>query len=292
MNYTIKIVDINDPVIDLAVRHLIQLVYNMPDLLPENHLAANLQSNASAPGFFLAAIENDKIIGSTAFLVNDFLLNGNMYTGYQTCWSVVHPDYQGRNIFTSMINEAKKILKVQGAAFLYAISNLKSSKTFVNKLQFSAMPSWFLRIPNIPFVRQFYFAKRPGQNDQDACIINEEQVKEHKATQFPSAVKVVKVNESWLWGKLIIKVKFGIKVPVFYVGGIHLAEPKDLKDLISRIFKFHKVFFIQFFSCDSNSFNNMLKGWKRSKLIEFNFYYLNMPAFKHFNMMIGPLDVF
>lgn len=292
MNYTIKIVDINDATIDLVLRNLIKKTYGYPDLLPEKYLALNVQSNASEPSFFLAAFENDKIIGCNGFLANDFSLNGRAYVGYQSCWSVTHPDYQGKNVFTSLVNEAKKILKQQGAGFLYGIANDISNPIITKKIGFLETPSIVLRIPNIPFFKQLYFTKKPVLNYNNACIINEEQVKEHKLIQSPSAVKLVKCNDSWLWGKLILKRKLGLNIPVFYVGGVRLVAEKDLEGLILGIFKMNKILFVQFFSCETNTFNGMLKGWKKAKMNGFIFFNLNMPEFEHFNLMIGPLDVF
>lgn len=291
MSYTIKIADINSPGIDLALRNLIKAANNSPDLLPEKCLAANLDSNASKPGFFLVAEENNEIIGCNGFLANDFILNGINYVGYQSCWSATHPAHQGKNVFTTIINEAKKILKAQGAGFLYGIANNRSNPIFTGKLDFVETASLVLRIPDIPFVKHLYFTEKLLHNNS-ACIIDEAQVQKHKAAQFPSAVKVIRYNDSWLWGKLIHKRKIGFKLPVFYVGGVHLATEKDLQGLVSGVFKANKVLFIQLFSCKTNSFNILLKGWKRSKMNGFIFYNLNMPEFEHFNLMIGPLDIF
>lgn len=292
MNYAIKIADINDPGIDLALRNLIKTAYNSNDLLPEKFLANNINSNASRPGFLLVAEENNKIIGCNAFLANDFLLNGISYVGYQSCWSVTHPQYQGKGIFSNLINEAKKILKAEGAGFLYGIANNTSNPIITKKLGFIETPAEVLRIPNIPFIKQRYFTKEILRNNFDACIINEEQVREHKLMQYPSDVKTINYDDSWLWGRLLLKKKYGVKWPVFYVGGVHLANEKDLKGLVSGVFKSYNVLFIQFFSCKTNSFNVLLKGWKKPKMNGFIYFNLNMSEFKHFNCMIGAIDTF
>ncbi|MBL0181925.1 MAG: GNAT family N-acetyltransferase [Chitinophagaceae bacterium] len=292
MHYQIKIVDINHPGIDLALRELIKAANNSSDLLPEKFLAKNLSSNASRPSFFLVAEENDEMIGCNAFLANDFLLNGVSYTGYQSCWSATHPDHQGKKVFTSIINEAKKILKEKGAGFLYGIANDRSNPIFTKKLGFSETGSIVLRIPNIPFFRQAYFDNDAVLGNDNACVIDEQQVKEHKMQQSPSDVKVIHFNNSWLWGKLQYRKKLGIKLPVFYVGGVYLAAGKDLNGLVSGIFSSHKVLFAQFFSCETNTFNVLLKGWRKSRMNGFIFYNLNMPAFTNLNLMIGVLDIF
>jgi predicted N-acetyltransferase YhbS len=292
MNYTIKIADINDPLIDFSIRNLIKAANSSADLLPEKYLNVNLQSHASRPGFFLVAEENNEIIGCNGFLANDFLLNGINYTGYQSCWSATHPAHQGKKIFTAIITEAKKMLKEQGAGFIYGIANNRSNPIFTKKLGFTETASLVVRIPNIRIIRRYYFSGKTLDDNQHACVINEEQVKEHKVLQYPDEVKTVSFKNSWLWGKLIRKKKFGLKLPVFYVGGIYLAAEQDLQELVSGIFKSYNVLFVQFFSCKTNSFNPLLRGWKRSKMNGFIFYNLNLPAFEHFNLMVGPLDVF
>ena len=292
MSYTIKMADINNPETDFAMRNLIKAAYNTIDLFPEKFLASNIQSNASKPSIFLVAKKNNEIIGCNAFMANDFMLNGKEYVGYQSCWSVTHPDHQGKGIFSGLINEAKKILKVEGAGFIYGIANNQSNPIITKRLGFIETPTQVLRIPNIRFIRNFYFTHNLLHDNNDACLINEQQVMEHKRMQNPSCIKIVYRNKSWLWGKLITKKKYGIKWPVFFVGGVQLADEKDLKILVSDIFKLHEVSFVQFFSCKTNTFNALMKGWKKPNMNGFIFFNLNMPEFEHFNCMLGALDIF
>lgn len=291
MSYTIKIVDINDLEVDLHLRRLLQVANESADILPEKFLSANLNSKASRASFFLAAVEHGKIIGCNGFLANDFALNGIGYVGYQSCWSATDPHHQGKKVFTTIINEAKRILKEQGAGFLYGIANDRSNPIFTKKLGFAETDSLVLRILNIPIYRNSCFTNK-SQQVENVCIVNEEQVKTHKALQYPSEVKEIRYNKSWLWGKLIYKSRYGIKLSVFYVGGISLFEENDLRGLVFEIFKQHRVLFIQILSCKTNSFNELLKGWKKSKMNGFIFYNLNMPEPEHLNLMIGVLDVF
>jgi len=292
MNYKIEIADITDPGIDLAIRKLVMEAYYTTVDLPEKFLAANIISKASKESFILVAKENNEITGCNAFIANDFIFNGEPCIGYQSCWSVVHPKHQGKQIFSSLINEAKRILKEQGAGFLYGIANDKSNPIITKKLGFTETASLVLRIPNIPFVRNFYFTRRLLQKDNNGCLINEMQVMERKAAQFPDEVKIVKCGDSWLWGKLIEKKKYGFKLPVFYVGGVHLAVEKDMPHLVSAVFKLKRVLFVQFFSCKTNRFNVLLRGWKKPNMNGFIFFNLNSPSFEHFDLMIGTIDVF
>lgn len=137
-----------------------------------------------------------------------------------------------------------------------------------------------------------FFYKKKLPTNSGSCFINEQQVMEHKLTQYPDCIKKVEYNGSWLWGRLVNKKKYGVKWPVFYVGGVQLAHEKDLKILVSEIFHLYKVSFVQFFSCKTNTFNDLLKGWKKPNMNGFIFFNLNMPGFTHFNCMIGAIDIF
>jgi hypothetical protein len=224
-------------------------------------------------------------------LANDFVLNGINYGGYQSCWSATHPHHRGKKVFSNIITEAKNMLKQENAGFIYGIANNNSNPIFTKKLGFEETDSLILRIPNIPVYRNLLFTNRT-QHVKNVCVVNEEQVKRHKALQYPNEVKEVWYNKSCLWGKLIYKNKYGIKLPVFYVGGVSLFEENDLRGLVFEVFRQHRVLFIQILSCKTNSFNELLKGWKKSKMNGFIFYNLNMPKQEHLNLMIGVLDVF
>lgn len=291
MDYSISQVDLRDPVIELELRRLIMLAFETADMIQENHLQKNISSNASQPSFFLAAIENGKIIGCNGFIANDFTVNGQKYVCYQSCWTAVHPDHQGKKIFVNIINEGKKILKERGAGFLFGIANNKSHAIFVNKLGFVETPAMISRIPNVPFFKQFFLANKKMNRDEVA-MIDEEQVKEYKIAQYPDKAKVIRYKESWLWGRLSRKKKYGINIPYFEVGGVQLADERDLGPLMSEVFGTTRAWFIQVISCQSNTFNVLIKNWKPANMNGFVVFDLNTPASKHFNVMIGAIDVF
>ncbi len=291
MDYTISPVDLRDPAIELELRNLIMLAFETPGMIAENHLQKNISSNASQPSFFLAAIENGKIIGCNGFIANDFTLNGKQYVCYQSCWTAIHPEHQGKKLFVNIINEGKKILTERGAGFLFGLGNNKSHPILVKKLGFVETPAMLCRIPNIPFFKQLFLTVE-ARPQQDVCSIDEEQVKEYKIAQYPAQAKVIRYNESWLWGRLSRKKKYGINIPYFEVGGIQLSKENDLGPLLSEVFRFTHAWFIQIISCQSNTVNVLVKKWKRANMNGFVVCPLNMPEFKHFNVMIGAIDVF
>ena len=291
MGYTIEIVNNIDEKTELALRHLIKKAFHTTDLLPANFLINNINSKASQPWFFLVAKEDGNYIGCNGFIANDFTLNDRPYVGYQSCWSAIDPGHWGKGIFTSLITEAINIVEKNGAGFLYGIPSENSLPGLI-KLGFTETPSLVLRLFNMPFFRSLYL--REGKiSKKNACYINEQQVLNHKAMQFPLEVSSFEYNNSLAWGKMIKKTRYGIQFRVFYIGGIQLDREADLEFLFSKIFKTLKVTFIQLSSCGTNNINSLMKGWKLSKHMKgFVFYNLNMPSIDHFNLMIGTIDVF
>ena len=181
--------------------------------------------------------------------------------------------------------------KFQPHIFIFRFSKKNTNQEVFKKLGFTETPSIVKRIFNLPFFSQPSLTLQ-SIDKLSVCAINEQQAKEHKAIQFPSEVKIVEHNNSWVWGKLIHKKKFGFKILVFYAGGFFIEEENDLKILLSKIFKAHNVLFIQLLSCETHNLTPLIKGWKRSKMNGFIFYNLNMPEFTHFNVMIGAIDIF
>lgn len=291
MFFTIGIINAYDDEVDLALRDLIKAAFKSSPLLPPLHLAKNIESNASQPSFFLAAKEGTTIIGCNAFLANDFTLNGKSYVGYQSCWSATDPAHQGKGVFVSIINEAKKILKEKKAGFLYGIANDNSHPIFTKKLGFKEIPVLITRIPNIPFVQNYYLS-RALINKNDACRVDEKQVMDHKILQSPTAIRSIEYQNSWIWGKLSTKQKAGLTFSVFEIGGLHIVTEAHLKKLIKKAFLTLNVSFIQVVSCATNTINPLFRRWKSSVMNGFIFYNLNMPEFEHFNVMNGVLDVF
>ena len=291
MAFTIEKVNIDDEQVDTELRHLIQVAFNEASLLKPGRLAANIKSNASKASFFLAAKQGNKIVGCNAFLANDFTLNNIPYVGYQSCWSAIHPAYQGNGIFVSLISEAKKMLTEQGAGFIYGLANNKSHNILINKLDFKEIPFLAKRILNLPLLKGKQ-ASDVSIDNIDVCLVNEQQILAHKVLQFPAEVKKISYNNSWIWGKVVRKTKYGINIPVFYVGGVTLKKETDLNHLITKIFSEFKVLFIQMLSCGTHTLNPLFTGWKPSKMNPFVFYNLNMPAAKHFDIMFGAIDIF
>ena len=295
MTYTIEVLDITNKSVEDELRILFKDAFEMPELPPPGYIYQNTMTKASNPSIFMAAMEEGKIIGCNCFIAIDFFIEEAIYTCYQSCWSATHPKHQGKKVFVSIINYAKEYLKAKGAGFIFGMPNNKSHPIFVKKLGFSERPAMMVRIPNIPIVKSFFFKNSSlaiKQVQTDTLLAKEMQIVALKQQENREPVEVISINESYGWGKLKTVKKFGINIRYFYLGGVFLKDPTDYKKLIDKIFSQHRVLLIQIVSEESNSWNGMLKHWRKAAMNGFIYFDLNGVLKKHVNIMNGIIDVF
>jgi hypothetical protein len=296
MSYTIDPVDISDPSVDEELIELITAAFGMEQPIPKGHLYRNTVTTASSQKtLFLAAKEEGKIIGCNGFMATDFRRDGSVFTCYQSCWSATHPAHQGRKIFVSIINEAKRILKDRNAGFLYGVANNNSHPIFIKKLGFKEIPAVMTKVPNLPLARS-YFLQRCSNLDhytKNSFLPSEEQIIGLKRAIPGQEVIKVDVGGSFIWGKVCTKKVAGnIHLRYFYVGGMELCRVDDFGPLMKKICSDYHIHYIQVVSCKINQYNSLLKGWKPAQINGFIFFELNSGTIEHANLYYGAIDVF
>ena len=298
MSYEIRQVDIRNIEIENQLRALIKEAFEMKDPIPPGYLYDNtFAEESSGESIFLAAFEDEEIIGCCGFMATDFINSGKVFTCYQAVWAATHPRHQKKKIFINLVDEGKKILKESGAGFLYALAGDSSHFIFVNRLGFREIPSVMVKIPNIPLLRGTYFRT---YNDKKIDFYKtatyypvEEQVIELKKNSGGEEVIKVQVKDSFLWGKIKTKqIKWGITLKYFYVGGLALNEIEDFKQLFDRVCGEFRIHYIQIVSCETNLYNFLLKNWRPTRMHGFIFYELNVPPVENVNIFYGAIDVF
>lgn len=297
MSYVIEPVDISDPFVDEELRSLIKAAFGMEQPIPSGHLYRNTVTPASSQQtLFLAAKEENQIIGCNGFMATDFRYNGSVFTCYQSCWSATHPAHQGRKIFVNIINEAKEILKARNAGFIYGVANNNSHPIFIKKLGFKEVPAVMTKVANLPLLRN-RFLNKPSSDvnwyTTNSFLPAEKQIIDLKKAIAGNEVITLNVGQSFIWGKIHTKkIKGGLRLKYFYVGGMELHEPAHFKKLIEKMCSEHRIHYIQFVSCVSNLYNNLLKGWKPAQINGFIFFELNSGPIEHTNLYYGAIDVF
>ena len=123
-------------------------------------------------------------------------------------------------------------------------------------------------------------------------MANEEQIITLKQQENREPIEIIRINESFGWGKIKKAKKFGINFTHFYLGGVYLKNPIDYKSIILKILSHYPVSYVQMVSAATNSSNLMLKKWKKAKMNGFIFFDLNAGVLQHINVMSGIVDVY
>lgn len=291
---TVRQIDLRNSEYEDEIIDLLSIAFR-EDRLQRGFLFLNISSpEADLPSLFLAAFEGDKIVGCNAFIANDFEINQRSLTCFQSCWSATHPDHQGKGVFLLIQENAKQILKKQGAALIYGLPNDLSHPIFTKKLDFFSIKCMLTRIPNIPLIRDLWFKNLASLQSSSAKVLkpNEYQVSSLKKNVNSEIIEIAH-NESYLWGKMESRNKFGIRLTIFNIGGMQIKSKQDLSAMLTKIYSFG-CHFIEIYSCKSNLNNNFFRFWQVSSTHRFIFFYLNLPedAIINFNLMRGVSDTF
>ena len=108
MEYSIAPVDINDKDLQPGVNRLLTETFGIEE--PADKLQKHTRTNSLSESLYLAAIQDDEIIGFNAFISHDLFLNVSLINCYQSCWTATSNAHRGKKIFQNLINAAKEIL--------------------------------------------------------------------------------------------------------------------------------------------------------------------------------------
>jgi hypothetical protein len=291
---TIKPIEFNDSELLESLTELISLSFQQ-DKIHVEYLKKNIFcEESSLTSLVLGAFEEKKLVGCNAFIANDFNLNGREISCFQSCWSATHPNFQGRGIFISIQNEAKKILSDLGAMLIYGLPNDQSLPIFISKLDFYESECIFTRIPNIPLLRKAWikYASSFDSMNSNVLITKEKQISKFKSITNSKITKI-NIGRSYAWGKIEIRKKFNINIKVFNVGGMSIHDENEFREIINQLFLLD-CHFIEIYSCKSNQNNKFFRNWKISPIHRFIFFNLDDSAkdIEHFNLMMGISDTF
>lgn len=89
--------------------------------------------NSYGESILACALDNKRIVGCVALGVHDFLLDGITLRAGLSYETFVHPEYQGQQVFSKLINLAESRAKDEGLSFLINFPNSNSLRGFVKK---------------------------------------------------------------------------------------------------------------------------------------------------------------
>jgi hypothetical protein len=293
MDYKIIEVDLDNNDILLKVNNLLNEVFGG---VSENKLKLNTTTGNTQKSLYLAAVQNDLIIGFNAFISHTFSLNGITINGYQSCWTATSIHHRGKKIFQNLIDEAKKILAIRNAAFIFGFPNENSRSIFLNKLGFREYSSLKLNMLTFPIIQKYFF----NNIDLDIALLNKNSILPCnqelfvlKQSEYINGLVKIESNDSYIWGTIRVNELFGVRVPFFDVGGLKINDTVDLPVLFNRLSNEIKVIYIQLVVPKSNSYNklfNFLKPAATNNLIVYDLG-LDTSLFG-FNFYSGVKDVY
>jgi predicted N-acetyltransferase YhbS len=296
MDYKIVDIDIEDDINSAKVNKFLGEVFGSDTgSLPEHKLKKNTTTRASNKSLYLAAIENDEIIGFNAFISHTLFLNNQSINCYQVCWTSTHNEHRGKKIFQNILEEAKKILQERGASFIFAFPNEISQPIFIHKLGFKEIPSVKLNIPNSALLKALFFNKNIDdirKLNSNAVLQDEKELYELKRAEYGSDLIESQHNGSMVWGAIKYKNIKGIKISYFDVGGIEIRNTADITELFQKITDSNKFSFFQIVSTKNNSYNQVFKRFKPARTNDLIIFDLNLDTSSFsFNFFGGIKDV-
>ena len=296
MDYKIIDIDIEDVSISTRLNELLGQVFgNTSDALPHDKLKNNTTTKGSNKSLYLAAIENEEIIGFTAFISHTLFLNNQSINCYQICWVATHSEHRGKKTFQNLVEEAKKILQDRGAGFIFGFPNNMSQPIFLHKLGFKEIPSLKLNIPNSVFLKNLFFNKNidgASKLNSNSILQNEKELYELKKIEYGSHLIESHLNGSKIWGTIRHKILKGIKISYFDIGGIEIQNMADISVLFQKISNSNKFSFFQIVSTENNSYNQIFKRLKPARTNDLIVFDLNLDTTSlNFNFFGGIKDV-
>ena len=296
MDYKIIEVDIDDEIISRKVDNLLGQVFGINGgALPYNKLKDNTSTKGVNKSLYLAAVENNEIIGFNAFISHTLFLNNESINCYQSCWTATDNAHRGKKIFQNILEDAKKKLQTRDAGFIFGFPNEISQPIFIHKLGFKEIPSIKLNIPKEGFLKSFFFNKNINDIvhlNKNSILQNEQELYELKKAEYGSKLIKVELNGNTIWGTIRQKNIKGIKICFFDIGGIEIKNTEDIPALFQKVSKLNRFSFFQIVTTKNNSYNQVFKRVKPAKTNDLIIFDLNLDSSCfNFNFFAGIKDV-
>ena len=297
ISYEIREINFDNLDVANGVSLLLGDVYGSTSFSIES-VIKNTLTNSINSSLYMAAIWENKIIGFNAFIAHDLILNGNIVSGYQSCWTATSSEHRGKKIFQNLIINAHKILKERGAAFVFGFPNDNSYPLFTKKLNYREIPSQKWQLINLPGLKWGWCNPNPESIEhlkRDVILQNDCQLFVLKSKELYAKLIKVELDRSFAWGVRRSTFRKGVQVPYFDIGGFDLAHSSHFPHLLSLLQSATDfVAYFQLVTVKNNSFNSLLRHVKTSTSNCLVIHDLNLDTTKGicFNFFGGVRDVF
>ena len=301
MFYVIKQVSLLDTQVWIGIGRVLNDAFGQSGLSGKaltNFVRRNTTTNSSQPSLYFVAMMGDEVIGFNAFISHELIHNEKKISCYQVCWTATSSKHRGMKVFQNQLLAAHKILKAQGAAFVFAFPNKESLPLFTKKIGYFEVSSLKWQMLNLPGLKRLWYEPNPLSIEslkKDAIQQNDLQLIELKRQELGNRLIVVDFDGSVGWGVRRVSFRKGFSVPYLDIGGMDLLSSGHLPFVIERLLKeCGFIAYVQIVTTQCNSFNKLLRRVESSTsepLIVFNFEENTNYRFS-FNFFTGIRDVY
>lgn len=222
-----------DEAVASEASELMRVAFQMdPDFGPQNILRTTVSSIADKPTIAFVARDGDRLVGFNAFI--PFALHRGAQRGiaYQSCWSATHPDYQGRGIWASVMNQARSLLADE-ALYICGLPNPNSHPIMVRKLGYREVPIMHCLIPAVPGLASHWLRGR-RLCAPTGWVTDEPALAVSKA--LATDLIEIRSGAGYAWGKRVAGRWKRLPVTMLQVGGIAIDDdPACLGSLIDGL---------------------------------------------------------
>jgi GNAT superfamily N-acetyltransferase len=239
MPLEIRTVDFGDAALRQQCLRLEQQVFRDSDMTEQ--LMQHIVGDSHPETLLLGSFDGDRVAGLNGFIAHPVCRDGEVNLAFQSCLSATDPDYRGQGIFTSLIEEAKRLLKQRGAAFLFGYPNANSGPIFTGRLGFRQQD---LCVIYLPLVWPAFWARRCIDIDTMCGLAAESerqimfdayQTAEWKRKRRGDALMSFEYMTNFLFGHVVVRRVRGVAVRMFAVGGYEINKPPLLPQLVREI---------------------------------------------------------
>lgn len=145
MDYTFKEITIsNEDIVDYST--FLSLVFHEEKKFTSKYLMWLYGENTYGTVVGTNAFDGEKLIGHYATIPVKYSINGIETKGLLSLNTAVHPDYQGKGLFTKLANITYENAEILGYEFVIGVANQNSTPGFIKKLGFQLVCSLDVKI--------------------------------------------------------------------------------------------------------------------------------------------------
>jgi hypothetical protein len=261
MDYRVDEIALDDPLVEEEVETLIGEAFDQK--LVSGRVRRNTAAPDRPPPLYVAATQQGEIIGFNAFIGHRLELNGEEIIAYQSCWTATSAKHRGKRIFQNLLFTAHGLLQQREVAFVFGFPNKASRPIFVGKLGYREIGSTKWQIPRTPFASSLFC--RAGA--EDLCSLHRNTVRQDdralinlKRNEPESRVEQFELGGSLCWGVRRTR-QFGpLRTAYVDLGGIALAQTKDLAGLIAGLSNKLGGAYVQLIATADAPYAELLRG--------------------------------